>query len=247
VLFAPALLTIFGYSQSVLLMSANGGGSTIVVVTRGSVKHSRTAGAGSNLQRNGVLGRAKSIWTNWRLGFGQWVYFPASNNDLGSCDWRMTVDLRPPRDRIVEGNGNRYRRVFDPPLHDPMPPPLTDRGKSMVFEPDRSPNRKELEAYPTGTSTCVMKTSLWNRRVISVWSAVSKNRVRASARLARASSIDEPSLATSNSGHSATNASPSRSIIAVKRCWLCMIRVYNPAAERGSQLSPNGHLGSLLP
>src|ERR1035438_7900739 len=37
-------------------------------------------------------------------------------------------------------------------------------------------------------------------------------------RLVRASSMDAPWLATSNSGHSATKTSSSRSIIAVKRC-----------------------------
>src|ERR1022692_3178595 len=42
--------------------------------------------------------------------------------------------------------------------------------------------------------------------------------VSASMKLVRASSMDAPWLAMSNSGHNATKTSSSRSIIAVKRC-----------------------------
>ena len=48
--------------------------------------------------------------------------------------------------------------------------------------------------------------------------AVSKNRVIASVRSLRASSIEAPSLVMSRSGHNATKLSSSRSMIAVKRC-----------------------------
>ena len=60
------------------------------------------------------------------------------------------------------------------------------------------------EAYPTGTSTCVISTSLWVRRETSIGSATSKNSVKAPMRFARASSIEDPWLAISSSGQSAT-------------------------------------------
>src|SRR5271165_5926869 len=76
-------------------------------------------------------------------------------------------------------------------------------------------------------------------------------------RLVRASSIDAPSLAMSNSGHSATKPSSSRSIIAVKRCaaftipslhdqagLLCRARRGAKAAEEAAGL-PGGRLRGI--
>lgn len=76
---------------------------------------------------------------------------------------------------------------------------------------------RSVQSYPTGTSTCVTKTSWCNLRETFSSSAISKNSVSASTRFARASSTDHPWLAMSNSGHSATNPSSSRSMIAVSR------------------------------
>ena len=69
---------------------------------------------------------------------------------------------------------------------------------------------------PTGTSTCVTKTSLRNLRTTSDCDAVAKNSVSASTRLARASSMVAPWLAMSNSGHRETKPSSSRSMMAVR-------------------------------
>lgn len=131
------------------------------------------------------------------------AYLPVSNNALGSPDCRTMLSSVPRR--CLVGGSQR--------IH-------------AVRESGKSPSPKELGAYPTGTSTCVTKTSLRNRRFNSDGSAVSKNRVSASTRFVRASSIDEPWLAISSSGHSATNPSSSRSMIAVKRCDCTMVQVY---------------------
>ncbi len=99
----------------------------------------------------------------------------------------------------------------------------------------QSPSPKELGAYPTGTSTSVTNISLRKHRLISEGAAVSKNSVSASMRFARASSIDPPSLAMSNSGHNATK--PSSSPIAVKRCagfTTRLLSVYVDGTDRRS-------------
>jgi hypothetical protein len=83
-----------------------------------------------------------------------------------------------------------------------------------------------------------LTTSRLDRRASSDGSAVSKNNVSASTMFARASSIDEPWLAMSNSGQSATKPSSSRLMIAVTRSACFMVRVYNrsvnPTQLRGA-------------
>src|SRR5215472_10689716 len=74
-----------------------------------------------------------------------------------------------------------------------------------------------------------MNTSWLNRCSTSEGCAVSKNSVSASTRFARASSIEFPSLATSNSGQSATKPSSSRSMMAVRRLPVGMLPVYSGA------------------
>lgn len=73
-------------------------------------------------------------------------------------------------------------------------------------------------------------SSLRKRRSTSEGSAVSKNKVSASIRLARASSIDVPRLAMSRAGQSATKPSSSRSMIAVSRrgCFMIQVLDKNP-------------------
>jgi len=146
-----------------------------------------------------------------------------------------------PFDGIMKRNGNRVRGVLNPffdgcrvdgsrRIHSP-------RARGKLLPP------KELEAYPTGTSTCVTNTSLRNRGRTSDRSAVSKKRERASTRFALASSIEDPWLAMSSSGHSDTNPSSSRSMIAVKRGDCVMIRVYN----RSKSNAPGGSDLQLRP
>lgn len=137
--------------------------------------------------------------------------------------------------RIVERNRNRTRCAPSPLLHDAMAAALSNRRESVLFPESGTPQRRTGHAvYPTGTSTCVTKISLWNRRLTSDGSAVSKNRVSASTRFSRASSTDDPWLAMSSPGHNETNPSSSRPMMAVKRSGCGMIRVYQPISPLGS-------------
>ena len=131
-----------------------------------------------------------------------------------------------PPDRIMKGNGNGHGCSFHSFLHNPMLPrcrtgtnPFCSRIRQTSDPGTRSlPNRYldlRDENFAAEAPTDFGR------------SAVSKNRVSASIRLVRASSIDEPWLAISSSGHSATNPSSSRSMIAVTRCDCTMLRVYN--------------------
>src|SRR5579862_3996000 len=71
------------------------------------------------------------------------------------------------------------------------------------------------------------------RRDTSLSPATSKNSVNASTRLARASSIDWPWLATSSSGQVATKPSSSLSMIAVNRNR-CIVPIYRMADRLGT-------------
>ena len=88
------------------------------------------------------------------------------------------------------------------------------------------PSPKEPGVYPNRYLDLSYEDVVVSSPAISDRDAVSKNRVKASMRFARDSSIDSPSLAISSSGHNATYPPSSRSIIAVNRCDEFMFRVY---------------------
>ena len=61
---------------------------------------------------------------------------------------------RAARGLIVKGYRNGYRRRLQTLLHDPMAASLADCDESVLFQnPTDLRSRKELEVYPTGTST----------------------------------------------------------------------------------------------
>ena len=93
------------------------------------------------------------------------------------------------------------------------------------------PDQTAGVAYPTATSRCVIKTTLWRRRWISEASAVSKNSSSASARLRRASSTVLPWPAMSNSGQRATQPSPSRSMMAINSDEVASSSAPHPTAS----------------
>ena len=132
----------------------------------------------------------------------------------------------------MKGHRNGYRRALPTLLHDSVATLLPDAANPCCSRIRQTSEPERTRSLPNRHLRLSDKTSSWRRRATSKGEAVSKNNSSASIKLIRASSIEAPWLATSYSGHNATNPSSSRSIIAVKRCAAFTNRVYTSSGGR---------------
>lgn len=146
---------------------------------------------------------------------------------------------------IVKWDGNSNGRALGSLLHDAVAPARTDRKPCcsrirQISAPDRDrslPNRhlnlrhKHIAVIPPRHLGWVCGLEEQRQCFDEVGPGLT---------------IDAPWLAISSSGHNDTNPSSSRSIMAVRRCVRCMIRVYTLPPGRVVAVSDFGrvYLGS---